>query len=149
MRLPAVGSASPPVPLQWSRADEHGWDPKGPPTLIDLRAGIDESGRIAAWVGEFFIPQQRPPSELIVPLLAASLAGLPEDDAIGPGNIEGNSNIPYKIPNIRTTCHRLESTPLRPSWIRGRPAGCRTPSPTNASWTSSPPWPRPIRSSSG
>ena len=31
----AVGK---PVRVQWSRADEHGWDPKGPPTLIDLRA---------------------------------------------------------------------------------------------------------------
>jgi nicotinate dehydrogenase subunit B len=27
----AVGK---PVRVQWSRADEHGWDPKGPPTLI-------------------------------------------------------------------------------------------------------------------
>src|SRR6516225_3880833 len=33
-----------PVRVQWSRADEHGWDPKGPPTLIDLRAAMDESG---------------------------------------------------------------------------------------------------------
>ena len=31
----AVGK---PVRVQWSRADEHGWDPKGPPTLIDMRA---------------------------------------------------------------------------------------------------------------
>jgi nicotinate dehydrogenase subunit B len=36
----------------------------------------------------------------------------------GTGGIAGNSNIPYKLPNIKTTCHRLESTPLRPSWIR-------------------------------
>src|SRR4051812_15409058 len=26
-----------PVRVQWMRAEEHGWDPKGPPTLIDLR----------------------------------------------------------------------------------------------------------------
>ena len=32
----AVGK---PVRVQWMRADEHGWDPKGPPTLIDLRGG--------------------------------------------------------------------------------------------------------------
>jgi nicotinate dehydrogenase subunit B len=107
-----------PVRVQWSRADEHGWDPKGPPTLIDLRAGIDCNGRIAAWESEFFIPEQRPPSPLIVPLLGASLAGLPDDNDAGTGGIEGNSNIPYTFPNIKTTCHRLESTPLRPSWIR-------------------------------
>jgi nicotinate dehydrogenase subunit B len=111
----AVGK---PVRVQWSRADEHGWDPKGPPTLIDLRAGIDGSGSVAAWVAEFFLPQQRPASQLLAPLLAASLAGLPDGNDIGPGGIEGNSNIPYKFPNIKTTCHRLQSTPLRPSWIR-------------------------------
>ena len=33
----AVGGK--PVRVQWMRADEHGWDPKGPPTLVDLRAG--------------------------------------------------------------------------------------------------------------
>ena len=34
----AVGK---PVRVQWSRADEHGWDPKGPPTLMDMRASMD------------------------------------------------------------------------------------------------------------
>ena len=38
----AVGQ---PVRVQWSRADEHGWDPKGPPTLIDLRAALDAPAR--------------------------------------------------------------------------------------------------------
>jgi nicotinate dehydrogenase subunit B len=111
-------AVSKPVRVQWSRADEHGWDPKGPPTLIDLRAGMDSAGRVLAWVGEFFIPEQRPASQLIVPLLTASLAGLPHDKDVGTGGIAGNSNIPYKVSNIRTTCHRLQSTPLRPSWIR-------------------------------
>jgi nicotinate dehydrogenase subunit B len=32
-----------PVRVQWMRADEHGWDPKGPPTLIDLRAQVLEN----------------------------------------------------------------------------------------------------------
>src|SRR5713101_5060883 len=27
-----------PVRVQWMREDEHGWDPKGPPTLVDLEA---------------------------------------------------------------------------------------------------------------
>ena len=49
-----------PVRVQWSRADEHGWDPKGPPTLIDLRAALDASGGVTAWESEFFIPQQTP-----------------------------------------------------------------------------------------
>ncbi len=106
-----------PVRVQWSRADEHGWDPKGPPTLIDLRAAMDGSNKVTAWESEFFIPQQTP-NNFKVPLLAATLSGLPADDTIGPGNIFQNSNIPYKFANIKAVCHRLESTPFRPSWIR-------------------------------
>ena len=106
-----------PVRVQWSRADEHGWDPKGPPTLIDLRAALDGSGGVAAWESEFFMPQQTP-NGFYVPFVAATLAGLPSDDHIAPGNVFQNSNIPYKFPNIKAVCHRLETTPFRPSWIR-------------------------------
>jgi CO/xanthine dehydrogenase Mo-binding subunit len=106
-----------PVRVQWSRADEHGWDPKGPPTLIDLRAALDGSGGVTAWESEFFIPQQTP-NGFFVPFVAATLTGLPQDDHIAPGNIFQNSNIPYKFPNIKAVCHRLETTPFRPSWIR-------------------------------
>ncbi len=109
----AVGK---PVRVQWSRADEHGWDPKGPPTLIDLRAAMD-GPTVTAWEGEFFIPQQTP-ATFLVPLVAATLSGLPADDTIAPGNIHQDSNIPYKFANIKTVCHRLETTPFRPSWIR-------------------------------
>ncbi len=106
-----------PVRVQWSRADEHGWDPKGPPTLIDLRAAIDGAGSVKAWQSEFFIPQQTA-GGFNVPLVAATLAGMPADDHTAPGNIFQNSAIPYKFPNVKTVCHRLEKTPFRPSWIR-------------------------------
>jgi CO/xanthine dehydrogenase Mo-binding subunit len=106
-----------PVRVQWSRADEHGWDPKGPPTLIDLRAAMDESGNVKAWQSEFFIPQQTA-GGFNVPLVAATLAGMPADDHTAPGNIFQNSAIPYKLANVTTVCHRLEKTPFRPSWIR-------------------------------
>jgi CO/xanthine dehydrogenase Mo-binding subunit len=109
----AVGK---PVRVQWSRADEHGWDPKGPPTLIDIRAALD-GANVVAWESEFFMPQQTP-NMFVVPLTAATLSGLPADEAIAPGNIFQNSNIPYKFANIKAVCHRLETTPLRPSWIR-------------------------------
>ncbi len=38
-------AAGRPVRVQWMRADEHGWDPKGPPTLIDLHGGLDGAGQ--------------------------------------------------------------------------------------------------------
>lgn len=34
-----------PVRVQWMRADEHGWDPTGPPTPIDLHGGLDGNGQ--------------------------------------------------------------------------------------------------------
>jgi nicotinate dehydrogenase subunit B len=50
--------------------------------------------------------------------VAATLAEMPYDRHIAPGNIIRNSDIPYKFANIKTVCHRLESTPFTPSWIR-------------------------------
>ncbi|WP_336489062.1 xanthine dehydrogenase family protein molybdopterin-binding subunit [Methylobacterium nigriterrae] len=104
-----------PVRVQWSRADEHGWDPKGPPTLIDLEASLDPDGNVAAWASTFFVPEGAAGN---VPLVAADLAGLPHETSYAPGNVIQNSGIPYAFPNVRTVCHRLAETPLRPSWIR-------------------------------
>ena len=104
-----------PVRVQWSRADEHGWDPKGPPTLIDLRGALDKDGNVTAWESEFFIPEGAAGN---VKLVAAELAGLPYDQAMAPGNIIQNSALPYDFPAVKTMCHRLASTPFRPSWIR-------------------------------
>ncbi|MDU0338673.1 xanthine dehydrogenase family protein molybdopterin-binding subunit [Bosea rubneri] len=104
-----------PVRVQWSRADEHGWEPMGPPTLIDLKATLSDKGEVTAWDSRFFVPQGMPGN---CPLVAQELAGLPAPPVLSPGNVIRNSDIPYGIPNIRTICHRLETTPFRPSWIR-------------------------------
>lgn len=106
-----------PVRVQWSRADEHGWEPMGPPTLMDMRATMDDANNVTAWEGDFYIPQQTAGS-FLVPLTGAVLAGMPQKDDIAPGNIFQNSAIPYKFANVRTVCKRLENTPFRPSWIR-------------------------------
>src|SRR5205807_4421185 len=71
-----------PVRVQWMRADEHGWDPKGPPTLIDLQAGLDEIGRVLAWSSQFFVPQGGTGA---VELLAVGLANLPGKTGLNPG----------------------------------------------------------------
>lgn len=107
-----------PVRVQWMRHDEHGWEPKGPPTLADITAGLDGAGNIIAWQSEFWIPRLSIITDG-VPLLTATLAGLPsKKEAINPGNIFQNSAIGYAIPNARAVAHRLETTPFRPSWIR-------------------------------
>jgi nicotinate dehydrogenase subunit B len=104
-----------PVRVQWMRADEHGWDPKGPPTLLDFRAALDAQGNVLGWESEVFIPDR--PKDIAVALLPAELAGLPHE-ASHPGNIHQALAIPYTVPNIRATAHWLADTPFRPSWIR-------------------------------
>ena len=108
----AVGQ---PVRVQWMRADEHGWDPKGPPTLLDMRAGLDANGKILAWESELFIPNG---IASFVALVGADHAGLDSLGVLSPGGVINDLAIPYTIPNVKTTAHRLESTPFKPSWIR-------------------------------
>ena len=107
-----------PVRVQWSRADEHGWDPKGPPTLIDLRAALDASGNVTAWESEFFIPQQTA-GGFQVPFVAATLTGMPARRRTSrPATSSRTRTSRTSSPTSRTVCHRLETTPFRPSWIR-------------------------------
>ena len=46
-----------PVRVQWTREDELGWDPKGPPQLLEMRATLTREGRIAAWETEMWVPR--------------------------------------------------------------------------------------------
>ena len=104
-----------PVRVQWMRHDEHGWDPKGPPTLIDYRGAVDANGKIVAWESEAFMPVR--PKTIQVTLVAAELSGMPKDEA-HPGNIHQGLAIPYNFANIKTMAHWVADTPFRPSWIR-------------------------------
>ncbi|HMH27072.1 MAG TPA: molybdopterin cofactor-binding domain-containing protein [Steroidobacteraceae bacterium] len=104
-----------PVRVQWMRADEHGWDPKGPPTLLDMRAGLDANGKITAWESELFIPNG---AAGFVALVGADHAGLNSLGTLSPGGVIQDLAIPYVIDNVKTTAHRLESTPFKPAWIR-------------------------------
>jgi nicotinate dehydrogenase subunit B len=104
-----------PVRVQWMRADEHGWDPKGPPTLLDMRAGIDPEGHVTGWESELFVPNG---AAGFVALTGADLAGLDSLGQMSPGGVLNDLAIPYLLPNVTTTAHRLDSTPLRPAWIR-------------------------------
>src|SRR2546427_6542300 len=106
-----------PVRVQWMRHDEHGWDPKGPPTLVELKGGLDAGGSIVAWQSEFWIPKLSAITDG-VPLIAATPAGLPRKEAINPGNIFQNSAPSYPFPNAHPLVHRPATTPSRPSPVR-------------------------------
>jgi CO/xanthine dehydrogenase Mo-binding subunit len=104
-----------PVRVQWMRQDEHGWDPKGPPQLLDLRGGIDAEGRIVAWETEMWLPTTVPGTR---PLLAVDAAGIPQAHGQGAGAISQNGDPPYAAYNVRVVVHWLKETPLRPSNLR-------------------------------
>ena len=105
-----------PVRLQWSRDDEHGWDPKSPPTVVDLEAGIDDSGQVVAWRSKFIISMQSGTLDEF-PLLAAVHSGVAKK-GVYTGNIAHNSDVEYTFPNTLTTVDRVGNAFLRTSHLR-------------------------------
>ena len=63
-----------PVRVQWSREDELGWDPKGPPQLLDISGTVGPDGHILDWRTEMWLPEitRGLPN---IPLLAPAAAG--------------------------------------------------------------------------
>ncbi len=110
-----------PVRVQWSREDEHAWDPKGPQQLLELRAGVDGNGRIAAWDTQMWIPVNRRGTRI---LLAAGAAGIAQDNGRDAAGIFENGEPPYAADRVRVHVHWLRDTPLNPSNLRapGKPA---------------------------
>ena len=109
-----------PVRVQWSRQDEHGWDPKGPQQLLDLQAGLAADGTVSAWQTEMWIPNNRRGARI---LLAAEAAGLPQDSGRDAAGIHENGDPSYPVEHVRVLAHWLRDTPLNPSNLRapGKP----------------------------
>ncbi len=113
----AVGA---PVRIQWSRHDEHGWEPKGPAQTQSLRAGVDDTGKIISW--EF--------TDYSFPWTVASATTLLASEQIGiksksPGQGNGNqgSGEIYAFENIKVAAEQIpwmqaEPFPLRTSNLR-------------------------------
>ncbi len=110
----AVGK---PVRVQWTREDELGWDPKGPPQLLALEGAVGDDGRIAAWRTEMWIPKATANLPNI-PLLGPEAAGIPQTPGISTGLISQNGNPPYAVANQDVIVHWLKDAPLRPSNLR-------------------------------
>ena len=114
-----------PVRVQWSREDELGWDPKGPPQLLALEGAVDDAGKISAWRTDMWIPKATA-SLPNMPLLALDAAGIAQTPGITTGLISQNGDPPYAVPHQEVVVHWLASSPLRPSNIRapGKVANC-------------------------
>jgi len=120
-------AAGHPVRVQWMRADETGWDPKGPPVVTALRAGLDDRGGVVAWdfvvrgvSGRAIPPDPRRAGDM----LAGQLLGLSPRGADEPANLQES----YVFANKRKVGEVLawpqEASPLRTSFLRapGQPA---------------------------
>ncbi|HWF39165.1 MAG TPA: molybdopterin cofactor-binding domain-containing protein [Candidatus Acidoferrales bacterium] len=88
----AVGK---PVRVQWMRADENAWEPKGPPQLISIRSGVDAQGNVLAWeYNERTLPWT---DARLSPMLASRQTGIkPDVNGIFLG---GNDGAPYNFEN--------------------------------------------------
>ncbi|MBM3608705.1 MAG: xanthine dehydrogenase family protein molybdopterin-binding subunit, partial [Alphaproteobacteria bacterium] len=93
-----------PVRVQWSRADEHALDPKGPPQALSVEAGLDEHGKIAVWRSRMWIPRPTPKLPN-VPLLAPQAAGLDQMDGVATGSLFQGASPIYDIANKDTVLH--------------------------------------------
>ena len=108
----AVGQ---PVRVQWMRADEHGWDPKGPAQLHELRGALDANGNISAWETQMWVPDGPTGSRA---LLGPDSAAMQQTHGQGAGLMTLNLDPPYPVPNLRVVSHHLKDTPLRLSNLR-------------------------------
>jgi CO/xanthine dehydrogenase Mo-binding subunit len=104
-----------PVRVQWMRHDEHGWDPKGPQQLLDVRGALDAGGRIVAWETEMWVPNAAPGARA---LLSADAAGMQQEHGTGSGAITQNGDPPYAVENVRVVAHLIKDTPLQLSNLR-------------------------------
>jgi CO/xanthine dehydrogenase Mo-binding subunit len=114
-----------PVRLQWMREDEHGWDPKGPPQLLDLEATVDNEGGIVHWRTDMLLPKATPGLPF-APMLGPAEAGLDQPTGFSTGQIQQNGNPPYASKSMTVIARWLANTPLRPAPIRspGKPGNC-------------------------
>ncbi|MGH8698297.1 MAG: molybdopterin cofactor-binding domain-containing protein, partial [Burkholderiales bacterium] len=111
----AVGA---PVRVQWTRADEHGREPKGPAMAIAVRGGLDAGGRVVAWDSRVYSPTHSSrPNGAAGNLLAGAELGLPR--SVGNVGAGRNARPSYRFPNDRVRLSLLEASILRTSALRG------------------------------
>ncbi len=113
----AVGA---PVRVQWSRQDEHGWEPKGPAQLQTLKAGVDDAGKIIAWeFTDYSLPWT---VSSITTLLASEQVGI-KSKTPGSGNGNQGGGEIYNFENSKVFAEEIpwmqpEPIPLRTSNLR-------------------------------
>lgn len=110
-----------PVRVQWSRADEHAWEPEGPAMLFEMAGSVGADGTISAWTYDGWTPTHgsrptRDPATLVAGML---VDGKVVQSAGFSGGGERNARPTYELPNERVTSHPVPAFPIRTSSLRG------------------------------
>ena len=130
-----------PVRVQWSREDEHGWEPEGPAMLFEMAGAIGADGKISAWTYDAWTPTHGSrPTRDPATLVAGALA--PEPRTPASSSAAAASATPRRNTSCLTNARRRTRS-RRSRSARRRSAGSvrhRTRSRTSLSWTS---WRRP------
>jgi CO/xanthine dehydrogenase Mo-binding subunit len=112
----AVGQS---VRVQWSRAEEFAGEPKAAAMLIEVRAGLDDEGRIVAWDYQAWSPTHtNRPRQALGLLAGREMRG--QSPQTGAFFFGGDRNAPtsYVLANQRVTMHWVAQPPLRTSSMR-------------------------------
>ena len=113
-----------PVRVQWTREQEHAWEPFGPAMVTRLKASLDGEGKISDWNFEVWsnTHSMRPggagsmlaAQHMAQPFTPPAPRPLPLPEGGGDRNA-----IPiYKFPNARVVHHFIPAMPLRISAMR-------------------------------
>lgn len=117
-----------PVAVQWTRADEHGWEPYAPAMRVALQASLDEAGNVVEWNHDVYSPTHLGRSRVeegVSGLLASwHLAEPLAPRDVGPSlwrhvGSHRNADPLYAFPRRRIVKHHLPNSRLRTSAMRG------------------------------
>lgn len=115
-----------PVRVQWSREDEHAWEPYGAAMVIKVAAELDDRGDVRDWTYDLWSTPHgtRPggkPGNLLPARHLASPHAVPEPQNGGPPNYAADRNAiaAYAFPGQRVATHFVTDMPVRVSSHRG------------------------------
>ena len=127
--LVAMAAPGRPVAVQWTRADEHAWEPAAPAMAVRLEASLDEAGALCSWQHDVHththIGRPRPTGGHGSGLLASWDLDPPRERPV-PQPSRGfhaggyrNADPLYRVGDKRVVEHFVAASPLRTSSTRG------------------------------
>jgi len=107
------------IRLQWTRGDEHGWEPYGSAMIMEVAATLNPSGSINSWQYDLWSDTHgiRPGGEANNLLAAQSYSTPFQGNSGFSGGMNRNSEPYYTIPNQQVNAHFFKG-PLRTSALR-------------------------------